>query len=140
MKLANTMKYVRVGLLAASTALFLAGPVSAQSGTDNAANSGANGAAVGTNGTVANPGDGTATGAATVNGTSQTGNAANTGTGAFPYNNNPYNYTGRSAGGYGLWGLLGLIGLFGLLRGGRSRVTPSTPTYTRTEEYSRPRA
>ncbi len=39
MKLANTMKYVRVGILAASTALFLAGPVSAQSGTDNGANS-----------------------------------------------------------------------------------------------------
>jgi len=155
MKLSMTMKHVRVAILAASTAFFLAGPVSAHRHTSRSADanngsvsmavngdtgSGANANRMGINGVASDADNGMGTNNGTGVGTNNPNNAG-TGLGPGYGNNYGYNYGYKpSAGGYGLWGLLGLIGLFGLLRGGRTRVTPSTPTYTRTEEYTRPRA
>jgi hypothetical protein len=162
MKLSKTMKHLRVGLLAAGAALILAGPLSAQSSAG--ANHGKAGVAInGGTGSSANVDNMALTGVSsdadnsggTGMGTNNANNAG-TGTGSGTLGQNAGTGMGLgntygpgygtntvyrpSAGGYGLWGLMGLIGLFGLLRGDRSRVIPSTPSYTRTEEYTRPRA
>jgi hypothetical protein len=125
MTFSQTMTPVRVVLLAASTMMFLGGPVAAQNSgpVTTPVERGHNGARP-----IVGPNGATADAAAGARRTGEANRAGDT-AGVTPTSGNPNQYgTYASSGSYGLWGLLGLIGLFGLFRG-PSR--PVTPDYTR---------